>query len=120
EKTDYVVMMLGINDRQNIRESQIQKAAEKAAKEKEEKEQAASDQPDDNTANTNTDEDDDQIVVPERRPKPAARGVVEFRSERWEQVYGKRIDDTIAALKSRGVPVLWIGLPPIRGTKSTA
>lgn len=123
EKTDYVVMMLGINDRQNIRESQLQKAAEKAAKEKEEKkdekEQAASDPNDESTPNATT-EDDDEIMVPERRPKPVPRGVVEFRSERWEQVYGKRIDDTIAALKSRGVPVLWVGLPPIRGTKSTA
>jgi hypothetical protein len=124
EKTDYVVMMLGINDRQNIRESQIQKAAEKAAKEKEEKkddkEQVASDPNDENTPAATTEEDDDQIMVPERRPKAVPRGVVEFRSERWEQVYGKRIDDTIAALKSRGVPVLWVGLPPIRGTKSTA
>jgi hypothetical protein len=123
DKTDYVVMMLGINDRQNIRESQIQKAAEKAAKEKEdkkdEKEQAAADPNDENAPGVGNDEDD-EIAVPERRPKPAPRGVVEFRSERWEQVYGKRIDDTIAALKSRGVPVLWVGLPPIRGTKSTA
>jgi hypothetical protein len=123
EKTDFVVMMLGINDRQNIRESQIQKAAEKAAKEKEdkkdEKEQAASDPNDENAPATSNDDDDD-IVVPERRPKPVPRGVVEFRSERWEQVYGKRIDDTIAALKSKGVPVLWVGLPPIRGAKSTA
>jgi hypothetical protein len=124
EKTDFVVMMLGINDRQNIRESQIQKAAEKAAKEKEEKkddkEQAASDPNDETTPAASTEEDEDQIIVPERRPKAVPRGVVEFRSERWEQVYGKRIDDTIAALKSRGVPVLWVGLPPIRGTKSTA
>ncbi|MGE0062357.1 MAG: GDSL-type esterase/lipase family protein [Xanthobacteraceae bacterium] len=124
EKTDYVVMMLGINDRQNIRESQIQKAAEKAAKEKEEKkdekEQAASDPNDENAPGASNDDEEDQIAVPERRPKAMPRGVVEFRSERWEQVYGKRIDDTIAALKSRGVPVLWVGLPPIRGTKSTA
>ncbi|MGE0565737.1 MAG: GDSL-type esterase/lipase family protein, partial [Pseudolabrys sp.] len=117
EKTDYVVVMLGVNDRQNIRESQIQKAAERAAKEKEEKEQAASDQ--NSTAAPADDDDDQTIAVPERRTPPA-RGVVEFRSERWEQVYGKRIDDMIAALKSRGVPVLWVGLPPIRGTRSTA
>ena len=26
----------------------------------------------------------------------------------------------IAVLKSKGVPVFWVGLPPIRGAKSTA
>ena len=36
------------------------------------------------------------------------------------QVYSQRIDDTIAALKSKGVPVFWVGLPSIRGTNSTA
>ena len=43
-----------------------------------------------------------------------------FRSPQWERVYTRRIDRTIAALKSRGVPVFWVGLPSIRGTRSTA
>jgi hypothetical protein len=29
-----------------------------------------------------------------------------------------RIDAMIAALKSKGVPVVWVGLPAIRGTKA--
>lgn len=119
EKTDYVVMMLGVNDRQDIRESQIQRDAEKAAKEKKEKEAAGGGQSDAAEPKSDDDDDDQVIAVPERKA-PVARGVVEFRSERWEAVYGKRIDDTIASLKSRGVPVLWVGLPPIRGTRSTA
>ena len=36
------------------------------------------------------------------------------------EIYIRRIDETIAALKSKGVPVFWVGLPSIRGTKSTA
>ena len=32
----------------------------------------------------------------------------------------RRIDATIAALKSAGVPVFWVGLPSIRGPKSTS
>jgi hypothetical protein len=32
--------------------------------------------------------------------------------------YGKRIDEMIAALETNGVPVLWIGLPAIRGTRT--
>ena len=42
--------------------------------------------------------------------------VYEFRSDEWAEFYTKRIDATIAALKSEGVPVFWVGLPSIRGT----
>ena len=112
EKANYVVMMLGVSDRQNIRERDLAKEAEKNAKEEQDKksdaspkadQQATADKPE--TAETKT-------------KKPT--GVVEFQSEQWERIYNRRIDDTIAALKSKGVPVFWVGLPPIRGTKSTA
>jgi hypothetical protein len=42
----------------------------------------------------------------------------EFRSEKWGELYARRIDETIAALKSKGVPVVWVGLPPIRGARA--
>src|SRR5215216_6892310 len=42
----------------------------------------------------------------------------EFRSEKWVELYSKRIDDVIAVLKSKRVPVFWVGLPPIRGARS--
>ena len=32
----------------------------------------------------------------------------------------KRIDEMITVLKSKGVPVLWVGLPAIRGPRATA
>ena len=44
----------------------------------------------------------------------------EFRTDEWAALYTKRIDATIAALKSAGVPVFWVGLPSIRGPKSTS
>ncbi len=44
----------------------------------------------------------------------------EFHTDKWAELYEKRIDDMIAALKSKGVPVLWVGMPAIRGTKSTS
>ncbi len=47
-------------------------------------------------------------------------GSYEFHTDKWAELYDKRIDDMIAALKSKGVPVLWVGLPAIRGTKSTS
>lgn len=54
--------------------------------------------------------------------EPAATGTLthEFRSERWVELYTKRIDDFIAVLKTKGAPVYWVGLPAIRGTRSTS
>lgn len=47
-------------------------------------------------------------------------GPWEFRSGKWELAYVKRIDATIAALKSAGVPVIWVGLPSQRSPKASA
>jgi lysophospholipase L1-like esterase len=52
--------------------------------------------------------------------EPLRPGMYEFRSDQWAQLYRKRIDDMIAALKTKGVPVLWVGLPAVRGPRSTA
>jgi lysophospholipase L1-like esterase len=49
------------------------------------------------------------------RPGPA----YDFHTDQWADLYSKRIDDMIAALKTKGVPVLWVGLPAIRGPRST-
>ena len=46
-------------------------------------------------------------------------GNYEFHTDKWGELYEKRIDEMIAALKSKGVPLLWVGLPSIRGAKST-
>jgi hypothetical protein len=61
-------------------------------------------------------------------PEPQPRGgtttttyrVHEYRTDEWAAYYQKRIDATIVALKSAGVPVFWVGLPSIRGPKSTS
>ena len=52
--------------------------------------------------------------------RPVAGGVYDFHTDQWAELYAKRIDEMITALKSKGVPVLWVGLPAIRGTKSTS
>ena len=58
------------------------------------------------------------IIAPET---PRGRGSSnEFRSEVWAELYSKKIAETIQAMKSRGVPVLWVGLPSIRGQKSSS
>ncbi len=110
QKANYVVMMLGVLDRQNIRESDVAKEAEKEA------EKAAQAQP--NATGKQT--PDQAKEVKDKLKATHARGVIEFRSDQWVKVYARRIDKTIAALKSKGVPVFWVGLPSIRGTKSTA
>jgi hypothetical protein len=124
DKADYVVIMLGINDRQSIRETAAERAAEKEKKDAKEakagKDKAAdADKSKGDDDKAEPEADDNDIVAPEPR-RARTPGVIEFRTEKWEEVYGKRIDEMIAAARSKGVPVLWVGLPPIRGTRSTA
>jgi uncharacterized protein len=127
EKADYIVMMLGLSDRGDIREKDIAKEAETRAKEQQVKE-PAKDQAKDQTKDeaekkggqksAKTDDTAETGAPAAQRSKKAA-GPAEFRSDEWEKVYLRRIDDTIAALKSKGVPVIWVGLPSLRGSRSS-
>jgi uncharacterized protein len=106
---DFVVMMIGLADRQTIGERQIRNAAQQALQ------QSVPAQPSQTPSSA--------VVEVEQAKAPDDASTTtnyDFRSDKWGRFYGKRIDDTIAALKSRGVPVLWVGLPAIRGKKSTA
>jgi hypothetical protein len=53
-------------------------------------------------------------------PQRRSGASYDFRSDEWATAYAARIDETIAALKSKAVPVIWVGLPAIRGTRSTS
>src|SRR6516165_10758896 len=136
EKVDYVVMMLGLGDRQAIRVKDLAKEADTRTNDQQAKDQAAKDpQAKDRPAKdrqakdeaekkdgqkpaTTSDTDENGSPSAQRAKKP--NGPAEFRSEEWEKVYSRRIDDTIAALKSKGVPVIWVGLPPLRGSSSSS
>jgi hypothetical protein len=50
----------------------------------------------------------------------APGGSYDFATDKWADLYSKRVDEMIAALKSKGVPVIWVGLPALKGTKSTS
>ena len=118
DKADYVVMMLGLSDRQGIREKDAAKDAETNDADK----KTADDKPPEPAAqNQNQDQDDpdNSIIAPEPKGKKA-NGSIEFRTDKWAEIYSRRIDATVAALKSKGVPVFWVGLPAIRGPKATA
>lgn len=47
-------------------------------------------------------------------------GLYEFREERWVELYTRKIEEMIGILKSKGVPVVWVGLPAVRGPKATS
>ena len=114
EKPNFVVIMIGNNDRETIREKAPPPTPANA-------------QPIQPPAIPPPRPDSERQAVEQQHPKhtPAqARqtdyGPWEFQSEKWELAYIKRIDATIAALKSAGVPVIWVGLPSQRGTNASA
>jgi hypothetical protein len=134
EPADAIVVMLGLSDRIPIREPAADsKAAEKkkaeAGKAAGAKPEGAGDaaktkseaKTDDKAAAAEQAPDDEQpsIVAPEKGAR-AANGVYEFREDRWVELYTRKIDEMIAVLKSKGVPVVWVGLPAVRGTKATS
>ena len=108
---DFVVMMIGLADRHTIGERQIRNAAQQQALQPERVPPQPSQTPSSAVVEV------EQAKVPD---DASTTTNYDFRSDQWGRFYGKRIDDTIATLISRGVPVLWVGLPAIRGRKSTS
>jgi uncharacterized protein len=121
EKANYVVMMMGISDRASIREREVPKDADKK-KGKDQKDQAEKPAAEKDSQNKEQDAEQEQTPAaqPEAQPAKKTGGTVEFRTDQWAEIYSKRIDETINAMKSKGVPVIWVGLPSLRGAKSTA
>ena len=140
EKPDAIIVMLGLNDRVAMREPVTEKKSDKKddkkdarakdakpadAKPKPEGSTDAAAKPDDKSLDTELSPDDaadnetPQIMTPERSAR-SPTGFYEFRDERWVELYTKKIEEMISVLKSKGVPVLWVGLPAVRGVKGTA
>ncbi|BAL74286.1 SGNH/GDSL hydrolase family protein [Bradyrhizobium cosmicum] len=142
EKPEVIVVMLGLNDRISIREPVAEKSDKPSDKDKKNdkgaraKPQGKPDakpadakpdtagKPDDKPADADLPQDDaDNADTPAAAPEKTARnpnGLYEFRDDRWVELYGKKIEELANVLKSKGVPVLWVGLPAIRGPKGTA
>src|SRR5262249_30007584 len=127
EKPKFTVMMIGNNDRQMIREKAPPAPRAGAPKPNT---QATPPAPSATTPIPPSPPDPEQQppqpseaaeptnMTPEQARR-ASYGPSEFRTEKWELAYIRRIDATIAALKSAGVPVMWVGLPSQRGTKAS-
>jgi hypothetical protein len=118
EPSDLIVVMLGLHDRAAIREAAVDKSDSKKktdTKPGAKPEDAEAPPADEQADNGET----PSIAAPERTTR-AANGVNEFRSERWTELYKKKIDDMIGVLKTKNVPVVWVGLPALRGPKATS
>ena len=48
-----------------------------------------------------------------RVPLSDSSGEHAFLSARWQGLYGERIDKIMLALERRGIPAVWVGLPPV-------
>ena len=134
--------MLGLNDRIAIREPAAEKSdgkeKDKKAEKKEEKEKkdakgkpeakpdgaAEAKKPEEKSVDTDLPQDEaDNDAPPISAPEKSARspnGLYEFRDDRWVELYSKKIEEMIGVLKSKGVPVVWVGLPAVRGAKATS
>jgi len=129
EKPKFIVMMIGNNDRQTIREK-APLAAPRPAAPKPNAQAAQPSPPATPPIPTPPPDAEQQPPAPSEaaehanmtpeQARQASYGPWEFHSEKWELAYIRRIDATIAALKSAGVPVMWVGLPSQRGTKASA
>jgi uncharacterized protein len=114
QKPKFVLMMIGLNDRRQIRETaQTVRNARPAAPPVEDPAALELDR-------TAPDKPGESAIPAPEPPAPAANRTLEFRTDAWSEAYIRRIDDTVAALKTSGVPVFWVGLPPLRGQKLAA
>ena len=121
EKPSAIVVMLGVNDRLPLRE---RAPSNKTSPQGQQTEKGASANPPASNAAPApnappADSEQPAAAAPEPQRRPPG-GNYEFRTDTWAELYEKRIDDMIAAVKSKGVPVFWVGLPAIRGAKSTS
>jgi uncharacterized protein len=145
EKPDAIVVMLGLDDRVAMREPAADKS-DKSADKKGDKKDARSKsdgnasaakpgakpvgaadvaKPDDKAVDAELSPDDAAdndarpVIAPEKSMR-SPNGVYQFREEHWVELYTRKIEEMIGVLKSKGVPVLWVGLPVVRGPKATA
>ncbi len=140
EKADAIVVMLGLDDRVAIREPATDKSDNKSPDMKNDKKDAKAKpdgkpsgvkpaaKPDGATKATDYELSPDNaadnsdappVIVPEKSAR-SPNGLYEFREKPWVELYKKKIEEMIGVLKSKGVPVLWVGLPVVYGPKATA
>ena len=126
-KPNFVVMMIGLNDRTQMRERPLQAGPPSAAACRwppslvpQPGASAAPAPPAAAPADAERPASDPSSAVERQGANAPGLRTYEFRTEEWAEHYMRRIDATVVALKAAGVPVFWVGLPSIRGPKSTS
>jgi uncharacterized protein len=121
ETPNAIVVMLGLNDRVPLRDkTPPQPGIKRAGAPTPAANQSVSQTPQDKTAPPADTEAPPDVATPSDAQRPVPGGSYDFHTDQWAALYAKRVDEMIAALKSKGVPVIWVGLPAIRGTKSSS
>jgi hypothetical protein len=125
EPANFVVMIIGLADRDPIREPAPLPPAPKQGAKPGPPEPNQVRQPDAAATSQPAKPSEARIADRTKTDQGAAepRGPTvsyDFKTEKWGELYGQRIDETIGVLKSKGVPVFWVGLPPLLGARSTA
>lgn len=59
------------------------------------------------------------IGLNDRQPVRDDTGTHDPRSERWHEIYRRRVDDLINRFKQKNVPLYWVGLPAMRSARAT-
>jgi hypothetical protein len=116
EKPTAIVVMLGVNDRLPLRDHAPPHPG--AATTSPQGQATTPSAP--SSSDTAQPDSEQSAIATNKAQHQASGGSYEFHTDQWAELYDKRIDDMIAALKSKGVPVLWVGLPAIRGMRSTS
>jgi hypothetical protein len=139
QKADFIVIMIGQSDRHAIREPAPSKTSPSGAQKSGGTPRKPGDTahaPSETAKPAESPEDSEDSVEAQKKstdrattglavdgPQPETERTGpslthQFRSEKWAELYAKRIDQVIAVLKRKNAPVLWVGLPPIRGSRS--
>ena len=119
EKPNAIIVMLGLNDRLPIREKAPPSPEPQHKGEQRAQAAQAPQKSTQGEAATSGDSEAGQPVE-NKTQRPVSGSSYDFQTDEWAALYLKRIDAMMAALKSKGVPVIWVGLPAIRGTRSTS
>jgi hypothetical protein len=58
-----------------------------------------------------------QACGPSGKSNDVKSAAYAFRSKEWAEAYGKEVHEAISLLKSKDVPVFWVGLPPAKNIR---
>jgi hypothetical protein len=120
EKPKVIVVMLGLNDRQPLRE-RINQVPQKPTSGQNEATSTSNAEPAQQASGA------EHSTTAGSANAPAANDAThqvrtvsyDFHTDKWAESYSRRIDEMIGALSTGGVPMVWIGLPAMRGARTT-